>query len=853
MKTSHISSRLETLDQSIKASVEQSSNLEQQLADLAKAMAEAQDEIKVKLLLRSLEFPQMDHRVRAIHDADSDTFRWIFSNPDLIREREPDLEITFTDWLVSGSGIFHVAGKAGSGKSTLMKFLCVDNDKTTDLLQAWAESQEKELIFCQFFFWRITSIVQQKTLSGLIRALLHGVLFQVPELAPRLFPKRWNQQRPKTRQSTLEDRSRLELGSREISVAFENLMKDVDVFERYRLCFFIDGLDEFEQDPSIQMDTYYSLAKKLESWVSNSAGNVKMCVSSRELSEFTSRFPASQRITLHRLTMEDVFGVVTSRLENNEYFMQLREESAQNERRCVALIREIVGEAKGVFLWVVLVLNELERLLPLGGSLDVLERCVGSSHKDINRLVASIVESIPEAFRLGACYLMAAVMRVSAGMRVNEVSPELRRREKEADKVLGKDFQCRQEFIQMINLDMCRLIFDVADRGNLLNFDDKLALISWDLENDKQASKAERQRLSIRCRGILEIEESATRPVPVFTHRSMPEALQAVFSSDSLTLSVQDDKVMELIAWILLASCRVPSPHQLQGGFRRVEVFLSRLKGCDLSGAHRIFRLLKIVDEAVQEHWSTKSGVRSGNLGIVLYGCFDFGLHEYISWYMDTNLRSPRDKNEMLRLIVADQDIYGGIIEDRRFCQDLALRKMMEAGFSADSKYRNDILLSWLKFLAEDFGARDTILGEGDGHRMRDFLDYAHHNWYGVAVFLSLGADPDVWLQDEWSGRDPPIWNRTSITCACGDGDARVEFSLSHWSVPRMTSGMSLRDCITSRGLKSKNRSLLLELMDEAIAQKRRGLDTGSRSLLERMPIADNTSIEDNFPEGFRD
>lgn len=43
----------------------------------------------------------------------------------------------WTNWLSSGNGIFHIAGKLGSGKSTLMKFLC-SHPQTKVALQKWA-------------------------------------------------------------------------------------------------------------------------------------------------------------------------------------------------------------------------------------------------------------------------------------------------------------------------------------------------------------------------------------------------------------------------------------------------------------------------------------------------------------------------------------------------------------------------------------------------------------------------------------------------------------------------------------------------------------------------------------------
>jgi ABC-type molybdenum transport system ATPase subunit/photorepair protein PhrA len=41
------------------------------------------------------------------------------------------------NWMSSRAGIFHISGKLGSGKSTLMKYLC-DHDRTKSLLKEWA-------------------------------------------------------------------------------------------------------------------------------------------------------------------------------------------------------------------------------------------------------------------------------------------------------------------------------------------------------------------------------------------------------------------------------------------------------------------------------------------------------------------------------------------------------------------------------------------------------------------------------------------------------------------------------------------------------------------------------------------
>jgi len=50
------------------------------------------------------------------------------------------------DWLASGGGIFHISGKLGSGKSTLMKYLC-DHPSTKAMLETWAGRHSNHSLF----------------------------------------------------------------------------------------------------------------------------------------------------------------------------------------------------------------------------------------------------------------------------------------------------------------------------------------------------------------------------------------------------------------------------------------------------------------------------------------------------------------------------------------------------------------------------------------------------------------------------------------------------------------------------------------------------------------------------------
>lgn len=70
-------------------------------------------------LLDSLHFSSMSVRLSNAKERHAETFQWIFKRTRDATYRQP----MFLNWLESLDGIYWVAGKAGSGKSTLIKYL----------------------------------------------------------------------------------------------------------------------------------------------------------------------------------------------------------------------------------------------------------------------------------------------------------------------------------------------------------------------------------------------------------------------------------------------------------------------------------------------------------------------------------------------------------------------------------------------------------------------------------------------------------------------------------------------------------------------------------------------------------
>ncbi|KAE8441139.1 hypothetical protein EG329_005822 [Mollisiaceae sp. DMI_Dod_QoI] len=212
-------------------------------------------------LLDSLHFGSMNMRLSDVKEQHAETFQWIFKRTQDGTDRQPK----FLDWLESMNGIYWVAGKAGSGKSTLMKYLW-HHRSTQNSLQAWAGSQR--LLMAHHFFWNAGNDTLQMSQVGLVRSLLYQVLRQCPELIVPVC----------TEPSDIDDR-----------LDDWNLAKLLKAFERLanqtlmpiKICLFVDGLDEYDGNHAEICRVFKDSA---------SSKSIKCCISSRPWNVFENAF-----------------------------------------------------------------------------------------------------------------------------------------------------------------------------------------------------------------------------------------------------------------------------------------------------------------------------------------------------------------------------------------------------------------------------------------------------------------------------------------------------------------------------------------------------------------------------------
>ncbi|KAK4203324.1 hypothetical protein QBC40DRAFT_251294 [Triangularia verruculosa] len=323
-------------------------------------------------ILRFLSFETMDRRLDAINlkPPNISSFSWIFRALPLIsfRKTGSNHPSSFVSWLEGGQGqVFWVSGKAGSGKSTLMASL-YQGPSILKHLETW--SGGKKVLLCGFFMTELGSDPLQKSREGMLRAILYQLIKAENELAEVAFPS--YQHLPRAPASFPQHW----LTWDELKITLNRVLVYAHT-KGWKICMFVDGLDECRNSARAadytedEIDVLDWGSGRDAQWSANSlvATNcreivnyfvdelsqrpgLKLCVSSREITIFEEYFSKFPRIRMHEHTQKDIQDYCSSRLL-----------SRLSGKRREKLIKTVVSQSDGVFLWVELVINQINTML----------------------------------------------------------------------------------------------------------------------------------------------------------------------------------------------------------------------------------------------------------------------------------------------------------------------------------------------------------------------------------------------------------------------------------------------------------------------------------------------------------
>lgn len=360
----------------------------------------------------SLWYPTMEKRQQGIWSPHKGTLDWVLQ--DSPGERTVPWD-DFKHFVTKGCGTYWITGKAGSGKSTLMKYVNT-NPKLDDSLAEWAAGRE---IFKASFYFYYLGTEMQKSEIGLLRSLVLSLLsrHQKPEpvfwrgeeqrffthLGPQnlaldterikiAFPERFESMQLSSKRPESFEPSRNEL-----LVALNRIFQHTP---HSRFFLSIDGLDEYDAGDTAMSD----LAEILKAICKRE--NVKAVISSRPWAVFEDAFAASPRLRLHQLTHDDISFYVSDKMQNDHRMQKLLRFHPEESQ---ALMEEIVEASAGVFLWVRLVVQSLmEGLVNRDGVADMQLR-LRNLPTDLDELYQVMLKRVPESYRRQTSKLLELV------------------------------------------------------------------------------------------------------------------------------------------------------------------------------------------------------------------------------------------------------------------------------------------------------------------------------------------------------------------------------------------------------------------------------------------------------------
>jgi hypothetical protein len=262
--------------------------------------------------LERLYFDEMDARYLTINAyLAPSSCSWLFGRPEY--QRWQDVGV-----VSEHHGFLWIKGKAGAGKSTLMKYL-FDKVEKTQLAGQTVVS----------FFFNARGAPIERSLEGMYRALLHQIFHKLPQLRSLLTKKR-----ALSAQSQDWSLDRLQCVFRDV----------VESLDSDRLTCYIDALDECTED---EVEDMVSLFEDLGEYSVAQGKQFYVCFASRHYPHISIDQSESLILEDQDGHKEDISSYIKKKLKISNKV--LKKEMTQ-------LIEE---RASGVFLWVVLVVNIL--------------------------------------------------------------------------------------------------------------------------------------------------------------------------------------------------------------------------------------------------------------------------------------------------------------------------------------------------------------------------------------------------------------------------------------------------------------------------------------------------------------
>ncbi|KAJ5633545.1 hypothetical protein N7528_001387 [Penicillium herquei] len=298
-----------------------------------------------KQMLELLRFDQIDSRRLTIKKHHTKTCQWFLTHPDYTQWLDPA-------GLKESNGFIWMNGKPGAGKSTIMKFAYLEMKRGTRKAQG--------VTLTASFFFNARGDNLERSTVGMYRSLLLQLLEGYPDLQgvlddPEVVPPCQNECPSLMALKELFWNAVCALGNRGFTC-------------------FVDALDECDEQQVRDMVDYF---EDLTEQSTDQDIPFKICVSSRHYPYITPRYGK-------RLILEDQLGHSKDLETYIKSRLRLRDTILMDELQLTLL-----AKAAGVFMWVVLVVDILNKEYQRGGL--ALRKRIAEIPSDLSELFKDIL------------------------------------------------------------------------------------------------------------------------------------------------------------------------------------------------------------------------------------------------------------------------------------------------------------------------------------------------------------------------------------------------------------------------------------------------------------------------------
>lgn len=312
--------------------------------------------------LSSITHSETSVRIDNIETPFESTYTWILqNNADLHR------------WLEDRTNnIFWISGIPGCGKSTAMKYV-MRNPLTRTILTDW---DPQDWVVAGFFFHELGSKIQNS-----VGGLYAEILFRILRVHRKLLSSYVEPIYHAKCEIVAGTNSRLDDDNRYVFWSDEEL-RDIllscvqQTAVHVNACLFIDALDEHSGDHRQLLNFLQSMVSK----ANPTQVRIKLCLASRPENVFKDALSSCAGFAMHTKTSADIDKYVYGRMTPELSRSRLTKPAIRT------LVQDVVKNARGVFLWVVLVVPELIEGICDGDSIDELRSALDAMPPDLGDL-----------------------------------------------------------------------------------------------------------------------------------------------------------------------------------------------------------------------------------------------------------------------------------------------------------------------------------------------------------------------------------------------------------------------------------------------------------------------------------